>query len=229
MFRRLRENKWVWLGFFAALLAVQAAWVMFSYRFCPDDPVLLTGFRGNMISGIVGGFMFLFLAFFLGSGIERIQTETHALTVQRAAQDKDRQKIGDFKAFEASQTYHGALFPDLTGKLNDQGFEYIIEPVRDSTGAPLRRVTEMDDDYLVRIRSISYPSQRGEDNLREYEKCPIRIGDHYFCRFFNGDWHMNRESAGGEWHRFLLSGKVGPVEYGMTANEFVTRAMKARN
>lgn len=37
--------------------------------------------------------------------------------------------------------------------------------------------------------------------------------------FFFHEWHMSAD--GSNWQEFYLSGKVGPCEYGMSANEFL--------
>lgn len=186
-----------------------------------QDPVLITGFRGSVISGIFGGMMFLFLGLYLNEEIERLIQETHDLIAAREARDANQRKVEQLLRFLRNEQYHDARFPDLKTSADPAGLDYTIEPVRDAAGRPRRMVTEMDEAYVVRVRGPAHREVRDPESLAEYENAPIRTKEYYFCRFYNSDWHMGQDSIGWKWHRFYLSGKVGPVEHGISANEFI--------
>jgi hypothetical protein len=237
-----RPGKWRFIAF-VGLFIVLIFWVLVSLVFYPiQDPTLLGGFRGNTISGIIVGFMFLFLALYLGAGIETIQKETHELVrrideiqqrthelVSRQSDDEeDRKKIRAFENFLSSESYHDAIFPDLKTELHGLGLNYRIIPVRDANG-PRRHVTEMEIFYVVRVDSVSYRDQLGPEELLEYDAAPIRTGEFYFCRFYNHSWHMGLTTMGVGWQPFYLGGKVGPVEHGIKANDFANASVNPPN
>jgi len=211
-----------WLFAFAVVLAAQILWLPLSMCIYPNqDPPLLTGFRGNTISGIIVGFMFLLLALFLSAGIEAIQRETNDLIRRRAEEEEDAKKIRQFKNFLLGESYHNVRFPKLTTPQFRLGLEYTIEPVRGPDRKPRQLATEMEVFEIVKVRSIAHREVLSPEERREYEAAPIHTGEYYFCRFYNRAWHMGRTNMLKNWHEFYLSGKVGPVQSGFSANHFL--------
>jgi hypothetical protein len=197
----------------------------------PDkDPALLSGFRGNVISGLFGGVLFLLFGFYLNHELEKLQIETHTLTVERAIRDEEQRKIERFMAFLRTEQYHDVRFPNLKTPTEPLGLVYTVEPVRDENGEPKRHVSEMDVSYVVKVRCVAQEEERTSENLADYDNAAIHTGEFCFCRFYNGEWHMGRDVLGfTEWHSFYLSGKVGPIQHGMSANDFVGASAPPEN
>jgi len=223
------KRGWALSGFVLILLLHVVVIAGLSRVSSGQDPALVNGFRGNVISGLMAGLLFLFLGFALNEDLENLQKETHnlqqethALTKQRAEREQRQRKIDEFMNFLQSERYHDVRFPELTTSTEPLGLDYTIEPVRDAAGKPKCRVTEMEVAYVVSVRSPSYPELREPENLADYENAPIHTREFYFCRFYDDAWHMGQEFIPWRnWFRFYLSGKVGPVEHGMSANEFM--------
>jgi hypothetical protein len=214
-------RRW-WLVAFVVFLAAQILWLFYSQRFYPtQDPSWLTGFRGNTISGIIAGFMFLFLTLFLSAGIEAIQRETNLLIRRQTDEEEDTQKIQQFKQFLRTESYHDVCFPQIKTPQYGLGLQYTIEPVREADGTPRQLRTEMEVFDIVKVRSIANRNVLTVEERREYEAAPIYTGEYYFCRYYNRAWHMGKMNTLVNWHEFYLSSKVGPVVHGFSANYFV--------
>lgn len=214
-------GKGTWLAATIVLLLVHVALIIALPHYFPaHEPQLLSGFSGNLVSGLLGGLLFLFFGLFQNDRLEKLQAETHRLTLERDARDEAHRKHDRFIAFLREEGWHDICLPNLATERQSLGLHYTIEPVRDESGEPRCRVSEMITEYVVRVRGPAHEAVLPPEVLQEYQDAPIHSGEYYFCRFFNGQWHMGQE-AFGENHPFYLSGKVGPVEYGTTANSLV--------
>jgi hypothetical protein len=188
---------------------------------------LLEGFSGNLLGEILGGFLFLLLALHLDSHTDRKIDEIQRASIENERILKQRQelldierKIQQFDQFMATESYHNIRFPDLKPTPDDLGLEYTIEPVRDTDGKPKRLVREMSNYYVVRLRFIrDDEDDMNPERLAKYENSPIRENEYCFCAFFNGEWHLGQDSF--PMHKFYLSSKIGPVENGISPNQFM--------
>lgn len=160
--------------------------------------------------------------------------DIHALVVKSEALISRREtlleiegKIEQFKQFLRRESYHNIRFPLLKSDHNSMGLEYTIRPVRDpDTNEPVKYETEMSSAYLVYVQGPAHIEVMSKERIKDYEDSPIRDGEYAFCKFLNDSWHLGFESFPGQ-YEFYLSGKVGPVEHGQTANQFM-KAMDDR-
>lgn len=234
-----------WLVWFGVLFAIVLLYLVIGWNAGDaDEPIWFQGFKGNLVGEVVGSIVFLFLGFYLDAKVEQIQEETHRLTQATYKlteqtllltaksseilknQEDDREqddRIEQFMRFLRSEneTYHDVRFPDIKSPTAELGLNYTISPVRDADNKPVVRRTEMDQMYLIRIDGPAGKRVLDEQQLRDYDDADIHTGEHYFCRFYNRAWHMGRESSQTGWHKFYMSGKLGPCETGITADEFM--------
>lgn len=234
-----KRKKRVWLylcGAFALLhLLLYAVPLILDH-----DPDWLSGFRGNVVAGVLGSLFFLVLGFYLNQEFEELQAETHDVVVemqkiqksthevvievgsiQRAtnAQTRRQEKVAHFVRFLHREAYHDVRFPNLKTKGEPLGLQYTITPVREN-GQPRRYTTEMSESYVVKVLDIAFREELEPEQLREYGSSPIKVGEYYFCGFYNDAWHMGPEDHHLE-HEFYLSGKLGHVEHVISANDFI--------
>ena len=57
-----------------------------------------------------------------------------------------------------------------------------------------------------------------EGELLRYENSPIRVGEYYYCSFYNQEWHLCDDDTGSTGYSFLPYGKVFPVRTASDAN-----------
>jgi len=62
-----------------------------------------------------------------------------------------------------------------------------------------------------------------EEEIQNYRAYPIKEDCFYYCKFYNGYWHMGASLAE-IWHRFEMHSRVGQVEHGISANHFMGEA-----
>ena len=222
--RSLKRYIYLLLFFVAIGLVLTGAIIISQYQ--ASIPTFakpfIDGFGGNLTSGIVGGLIFLPLAFFLEAQNEQNIEFVAETTRKRNREIESERKILHFEEFMNRQGYHNVRYPDL--KENEFfGLEYLIRPVRDQqTGEPRKKVSEMESMFLVKVERPAHLEVSKSERKLIYETSPIRDDEFYYCRFFNDDWHMTTGDGDDPWYRFYLSSKVGPVEYGITANDFVS-------
>ena len=229
-----KNRRWIYLAVFilaniAALSGVY--WLSSNNDNLPTwIKPLVDGFGGNLTSGIVGSFLFLFLALYLDAQTEekidhirKVAAKSEELISKRESLLESERLILQFEQFMKKESYHDVRLPDLKPTSESLGLEYTIMPVRDpKTGEPVKRETEMDTMYVVKVKGPAHWEVLDAKARKEYENSPIRDDEFYFCRFFNDSWHMSTESVMlPQPHRFYLSGKVGPVQFGQSANEFM--------
>lgn len=153
--------------------------------------------------------------------IHRLVKESEAVLAKREKLLEADRKIHQFEQFLRKESYHNIRFPKLKPHEDALGLEYTIRPVRDDkTGEPLKYETEMDAMYVVKVDGPAHISVMDAEALKGYEDSPIRDGEYAFCKFFNESWHLGHDTFPTPFE-FYLSGKVGPVEYGQTANQFM--------
>ena len=199
------------------LLAVMVASVLlFSVV---DEPSLLSGFRGNLVGEILGGVVFLLFGVHLGRKVERI-------IVERAEHEDRMRRMDRFIRFLEQERHYNVCFPELHSDVHPTGLVYRLEPVR-PRGTALKRETEIDTSYVVRVVGPAYQEALEPEQLAEYERSQIKPGL-YFCRFYNGEWHMGTRSFGRDWLEFHLYGKQGEMELSVTAQEFYSEAVRER-
>lgn len=239
-----RKLGWVfWIG----LLAVGHIMLYAAPLCLGHDPDWLNGFRGNVVAGVLGSLFFLVLGIYLNREIEQLQVETHDVVFElKKIQDATRQQTSQIERMQAAtlklvedrerqvksqetydcfirflsrETYHNIRLPKLKRPSEPLGLQYRIAPVREH-GQPRRRTTEMSEVFVISVDSIAYRDQMEPVKLREYDSSPIKVGEYYFCGFYNGAWHLGLEDHHLE-HEFYLSGKVGQIERVTSANDFV--------
>jgi hypothetical protein len=233
MLLRVRRGKrWVFFSLFtlALPLIILAVYALNTYsESLPDWATpLFEGYGGNLTGEIVGGVLFLLLALFLDARTEANIEHIRDVTTRSEERLDERERllrqervIFQFEQFLRRESYHDVMFTGLKPSPESFGLEYTIEPVRDgSTGEPRKYETEMTTLYVVKVRGPAHWDVLDEKQRKEYETSPIRDGEYYFCQFFNGSWHMSTGDLD-DAYAFYLSGKVGPVQYGMHANEFM--------
>ena len=221
-------KQWIYLGLFVIciLVTLLTTYVLFELQQIGLIPnfikPLIEGFGGNLTSGIVGGVIFLPLVLFLDAQTEKnIRYITQTTERRELLRDNER-KISHFEDFMSKESYHNARFPDLKEEAEVFGLEYLIRPVREpQTGKPHKKISEMDSLFVIKVDQPANLDVLDSEQLAKYDSSPIHEDEYYFCRFFNNDWHMTTGEGFGEWHRFYLSSKEGPVEYGISANEFM--------
>jgi hypothetical protein len=224
--RRRRLYLYAFFAAFAPVLAL--AYLAHAYQEAIPRWLrpLVDGYGGNLSSEIVGGLLFLLLALFLDAQTEEkidnirdVTSKSEALLSERERLLRNERTIRQFEEFLRRESYHDVRLTDLSPK---PGLEYTIIPVRDPvTGEPRRRETEMDTKYLVKVQGPAHWEVMDAEERKKYETSPIRNGEYYFCHFFNDSWHLGSDSVLPEPHRFYLSGKVGPGEWGESANAFM--------
>lgn len=239
----VKKKRLKWLCVFAGAMIVYLLLVCLIHNLSlPESSFFYPFFNdygGNITAEILGGFLFLFLAFYINAMSEAKIDEIVDVTRKNESILANREKLLDrersidrFEQFLKRESYHNVRFPDL--KLDsDQdalGLEYKIEPIRDSkTGEPISKVTEMETLYIVKVIGPAYEKHLEEDELKKYEMSPMRDNEYYFCQFFDGSWQMSQKDVTDKWHKFYLSSKVGPVQWGADANEFISASEKARD
>lgn len=194
----------------------------------------LDGFAGNLIAGIIQAIMFLFLAFYLDGKTEQkidkidvVTEEIKGVLKRNEVIAKERELVFQFEQFLHNLSHYDVRFPILRPKdvpeTEHLGLEYTIEPVRDpSSGLPREYKTESHKLWIVKVRGPSHIEVRKPADLREFTHSPIKENTYYFCRFFNGSWHMG-EGTVFQPHAFYLSGFVGRTEYGIYANQYLAQ------
>ncbi|ACL64644.1 hypothetical protein A2cp1_1300 [Anaeromyxobacter dehalogenans 2CP-1] len=178
----------------------------------------LVGMRGNLIAEILGGVVFLLLALHFGRRVEGI-------ILRRAQIDEERELMDRFIRFLEHEGHYEVSFPGLATEAQPWGLVYRLEPVRHE-GRAVKRETELETAYLVMVaRSACDEDVLEPERAADYERSPIKIGRRYFCRFFNGHWHMSPETLGRKW-QFHLFGKHGGIEHSISAEEFYAEATR---
>ena len=153
--------------------------------------------------------------------IHRLVKESELVLSKREKLLESDMKIHHFEQFLRKESYHDIRFPNLKHHEDSLGLEYTIRPIRDEkTGEPLKYETEMNTLYVVKVDGPAHASFMKSDRLKEYEESPIRDGEYAFCKFYNNAWHLGYETFP-QPYEFYLSGKVGQVEYGQSANQFM--------
>lgn len=222
------ERRWLILalqifGLYVALV-VCATW--FSPPAFTIVGRLMKDFQGNLVAGLIANAVFLILAVKLDEDtsvrIKRIE-EAASLSeavLKKREEDIDRERrITRFEQFIKVENYHNVRFPDLVREHYSLGLEYTIRPVRDSNSSPKVRSGEMYSYWIVEIQSPAFENVLKPKQLEQFYDSPIQVGSYYYCLFRNNDWHMSDD--GGTMHRFRLSSKLGPVESGMSADQFM--------
>jgi hypothetical protein len=229
---KFRHKHWIYpslsLVLFAVLFAVGFAG---SFAHLPEGiRAYLDGFGGSLISsGIVALSFFLLALFFdklLENKVDRIQqvsANSEQILYERERLLEVERNILRFEQFLKKESYHEVRFPDITTAHERLGLLYRIEPVRDSeTGDPRVYRTEMREFYVIKVRGPAYYELMSCDRQAEYADSPIRSNEYYFCAFGDDSWRMGTEASYLP-YRFYLSGKVGPVESVISANQFMAR------
>ncbi len=185
--------------------------------------VLTGGFGGNLLAGAVGGLVFIPLAIFLDTQTEEKLKYVKEATEHREKILEEERNIRHFEEFLKEQTYHDVRFPEIRVEQNSIGLEYLIRSVRvPKTQIPLVKESEMETLNIILVDHPSNIEVLQAEDLRDYDDSSIRENEYYFCKFFNGDWHMSLNGIS-DWHRFYLSSKMGQVETVITANEFMEK------
>src|SRR3989338_6123626 len=156
----------------------------------------------------------------VGMKTETLVEKSTSILEQNERRLKMEWRIKQFENFMTSEGYHNIRFPELKSNINGLGLEYTIEPIRDSEGRPHKKISEMYEYYLIRVRPLRWNDFLDIDSIKQYEDSPICEGEPYYCQFMDGEWHMSRESFG-DWHRFYMSCKTGMCESGQSANHFM--------
>ncbi len=261
MTARLKRRRWWLVAFFVAIgLFVKGTfWLADNASGLPSWTKNLTdGFGGNVTSEILGGLLFLLLAFYVDATMEQniedirevatatkekseqiqelaaatkqnseeireVATKSEQRLAERERILEDERAIFQFEQFMRKESYHDVVFPDLGPTRGLWGLEYTIEPVRDAkTGEPRKYQSEMTEAYIVRIRGPAHWEVMEPEDRKAYEDSPIRDAEYYFCQFYDRSWHM-ATGAIAPAYKFRLSGKTGPLEHGVSANEFMER------
>lgn len=217
----------IWLIAFSLLMVlfIFSAIFLFLYPPLPDSTLgrFTNGFTGGVVSGIGQGFLFLFLSLHMSQLTEaRVKISTDILREQADRIERER-RILRFEEFLKNGNHYNIRFPDLKPTPNSLGLEYKIVPHRDPGGAPSQLSSRAGPLYIVQVISPAHEGVLDYERLLDYENSPIKDGEYYFCSFFNGAWHISQESVGAddETYRFYMSGRVGEMEYGQTANQFL--------
>lgn len=226
-----KDHKWLW--FFIGSLVVYTAIAFFSDRLTPEQVSifypLFSNFGGNLIAGVLSGVLFLFLGLYFSSETEfkidkivNVTIESEKKLKEREDQLKRERDIFRFKNFVANENFHNVRFPQLKKDEDDLGLEYTIYPIRDSkNNEPVKKTSEMYEYYLVKVKGPAYLSVSNSAQRKKYDDSPIRDGQNYFCSYFNDSWNMTSGDFSEKWYSFYFSSKMGHVEYGESANEFM--------
>jgi hypothetical protein len=186
------------------------------------SPTLFKGFGGNLIAEIIGGLLFLVLAFY----VERATKKKidHIADVTRKSEETLRKREKELRREQLynyfldilkRHSYYSIRLPKLC-KDGDLGLEYRIEPCRDNDGEPIKRESENFTWHLIRVTNYACASVIGKEQVDKYKDSPIRLGEHYYCEFADASWRLSRNGL--EWEEFYPSGKVGPCESIESAN-----------
>lgn len=212
---------------FTLLIPLYIAGVFFLNLYEKSLPIWINpfvqGFGGNIVSGIFTGILFVPLSIYLGGKVEQLITSIHSATEQRERLLESERIQRGFERFMNEESYHDIRFPNLRPNSDSLGLEYTISPVRDpQTGKPLKHETEMEELFVVKIEGPAHISVMTDEQKAEYDDSPIRDGEYAFCQFYNDSWHLGHSTPHVK-HAFYLSGKVGQVQIGQSANSFVSR------
>jgi hypothetical protein len=214
-----RKRRLTWWA--VSLIAVQLVLVGATLLVTPNaDPALLSGFRGNLLGGVLTSALFLVIGLYFGEDLGALQAATHDLVHEREQREEQQRKVRRFLDFLEHEGYHDIRLPGLKTELQPLGLEYRATPVRDEDGKPRVMQTEMETRYFITVEGPSYADVRPKEHLDEYDDAPIRTGEAYYCQFFNSAWHMFRELPEKP-YEFYLSGKVGPTTHEATASEYL--------
>lgn len=224
-----------WLGFFFVALILEAVLLVY-FVYSPPTQVswfypIINGFNGNLTASILSGVLFLFIALHVDAmtkvqidRIEKVTTRSEEVLAERERALNNERAVSQFEEFMKKKSYYDVRFPDLKPEGSDSlGLQYRIIPKRDSkTGGPFKKETETETSFVVKVIGPAYYKHMEPEDRKRYEASPICDNEYYFCQFYNDSWHMGRESVGRDWFKFYLSGIVGPVQWGQSANEFMS-------
>ncbi|GAO01952.1 hypothetical protein [Anaeromyxobacter sp. PSR-1] len=221
LWRRLYLDVRLWAErrSWSLISAVALLGTMLAFVFLVDEHPWLTGMRGNLIGEVAGGVIFLLVGFHFGRKVEDT-------ILRRAEMDHHLERMNRFITFLESEGHYDVIFPSLATKREPYGLIYRVEPVR-LGGKALKRTTEIETSYLLMVARPAYEEILSPEQLADYERSPITIGRRYFCRFFNGAWHMGLSTYPGDWHEFHMFGKQGEFEDSVTAEEFYAEAARS--
>lgn len=189
---------------------------------------LIQGFGGNITAGIIQGLLFVFLALYLDAQTEEKICQIHAATTRSEEILKEREEllekertIDRFESFLREESCHNVTFPSLKTEANPLGLTYTIVPCRDQNGMPLQHVTEMVKLSVIKLRGPAHWNVLSDIEKQDYLSTPFKEGEYYFCRYFNSSWHMMCGTGMDKAYPFYLSSKLGQIEYGESANNFM--------
>lgn len=162
----------------------------------------------------------------IGEARAQTQEAIHAILKDQEARDAEQLRIAEerrqfdhFISFLHNERYHDLRFSELATEHFPMGLEYTAYPKCDENGQPCARKTDMTTMYIIRLEQRAF-SKLSPAEATEYDNAPVHTNELYFCRFYNGSWHVGQDSVGTDWHPVYLSGKLGQPEWGTTANEF---------
>lgn len=142
--------------------------------------------------------------------------EIHAAMMALKQRNEIDQKIARFLSFLKNESQHNIRLLDI----GDEAWEYNISPERDENGDPKFLDDEINKAYVIKVNEIAHYSVRSDEDLKIYEKSPIRTSEYYFCSFYNEDWYMS-DSEGPGGYRFKLSSKMGQCKNTEYANSYL--------
>jgi hypothetical protein len=220
---RRHDKKRKWMIFFSLLMLAHLIILYFAPTLTINEKTwyypYICNFSGNIIAGVLGGFLFLFLALYIQADTDEKIDRISKITESRMRTLESEATIAQFERVMEKESYYDIRFP---GVGNPFGLEYTMFPVRDQkTHKPTKKTVEADESYVVKIvLPEGFESMNPEDR-EKYKTSPIKVNTYYFCQFYKDSWHMGTESVGMNWYKFYLSGKVGPVQWGQSANQFM--------
>lgn len=227
-FKNIGKHIPIALLLFAALLVGVAG--LLWHNWCSSGQTLLffltNGDGANLASEIFGGLLFLLLSLHLSRSTEEKVDRIDRISRERDRQLKQERDIFHFEQFLKNESHHDIRFPDIV-PANDPdgwGLEYTIYPVRDENRVPISKNVDGQEHYIVKIKGPAQVEIFDEEDLARYINSPIKDGSYYYCTFVNDSWHLSEDDVR-LMYPFYLSGKVGHVRYGQSANEQMAQSL----
>lgn len=178
------------------------------------------------------GILFLLLALNFDQSLEEkiniinelTQKSENALT-RREEELESEKRWQRFIHFLENDTHYNIRIPETKTSVHPLGLEYTIEPVRDAnTNKLILYKNSMEQMHIIKIREPAgwefiLSTKSYEEHIKNYEKSFIKVGEYYFCKFFNNKWNLSFDHI--KFYEFYLSSKMGEVYRVISASKYM--------
>jgi Ca2+/Na+ antiporter len=178
------------------------------------------------------GILFLLLALYFDQSLEEkintinelTQKSENALT-RREEELESEKRWQRFIHFIENDTNYNIRIPETKTSNHPLGLEYTIEPVRDTkTNQLILYKNSIEQMHIIKIKEPAnwdfiLSTKENEALIKDYEISPIKVGEFYYCKFFNNRWNLSFNQE--KFYEFYLSSKMGEAYLVVSASEFM--------